>query len=250
MRMRLAALLAIALLAGCSSQPVREGTDPQKSAELNAELGLRYMLQGKNDLALEKLERALRYDPESVTAHHYMAELYRQLDKPVKAEEHYRAALDAKPKASSVRNNFAVFLCSRGDYELAMDQFEKVLENPVYDKIAKVYENMGLCMREKGVAEGAEGYFREALQRDPKLAKSLFAMAELSFQGGEALSARGYLQRYESVARHTPESLWLGVQVERALGDQDAVASYGMLLEGRFPDSVQTKRYREQAADD
>lgn len=250
MRRSAIALVLALLVAGCTSQPVREGTDPEKSAALNAELGLRYMLQGKNDLALEKLERALRHDPESVEAHHYLAELYRRLDKPGKAEDHYREALGLDPKASAVRNNFAVFLCDRGDYDAAMRQFERVLDNPVYDKTAKVYENMGLCMRDKGEPERGEPYFRKALERDPELAKSLLAMAELSFQKGEALSARGYLQRYGAVTRHTPESLWLGVRVERELGDRDAMASYGMLLEGRFPDSVQTRRYREQVSDD
>lgn len=250
MRRLLTLTLVLLVLGGCASQSVREDANPRKSAELNAELGLRYMLQGKNDLALEKLERALRFDPESATAHHYLAELYRRLGRSEKAAGHYREALDLDPDNSSTRNNYAVFLCSEEAYDEALEQFETVLDNPVYNKAANVYENMGLCMRQKGDAERAERYFRKALERDPELQKSLYAMAETTFRQGNALSARGYLQRYQAAARHTPESLWLGVQIERALGDRDAMASYGMLLEGRFPDARQTERYRELVADD
>lgn len=237
-----ALLLVLAVLAGCSSSPVRQA-DNLKSAEVNAELGLRYMLQGKNDLALEKLNRALEQDPKSATAHHYLAELYRRLDEHEEADLHYRRSVDLDPQDSSARNNYGAFLCGRRRYAQAEKQFLAVLKNPVYPGRAQTLENLGLCMREAGEQEKAEEYFRKALQADPRLPQALFVMAELSLARGNALSARAYLQRYAEAAPHTPQSLWLGIRVERLLGDKDMAASYGMLLKNNFPDAEETGLY-------
>jgi type IV pilus assembly protein PilF len=35
--------------------------------------------------------------------------------------------------------------------------------------------------------------------------------------------------------------LWLGIRIERLLGDKDAEASYAMLLRRKYPNSEQTK---------
>jgi type IV pilus assembly protein PilF len=45
------------------------------------------------------------------------------------------------------------------------------------------------------------------------------------------------------VAPHTPHSLWLGIQIERVLGDRNALSSYGMLLRNNFPAAEETKLY-------
>jgi type IV pilus assembly protein PilF len=51
------------------------------------------------------------------------------------------------------------------------------------------------------------------------------------------MAAKGYFERYKQVASHTPESLYLGVQIEQKLGDSEAADNYAMLLRGKFPDS-------------
>ena len=67
-------------------------------------------------------------------------------------------------------------------------------------------------------------------------------MAELSFELERHLQARGYLQRFEDAARrHTARTLWLGIRIERALGDRDAEASYALQLEKNFPDAKETQ---------
>ncbi len=66
-------------------------------------------------------------------------------------------------------------------------------------------------------------------------------MAELSFEAEQYLAARGYMQRYEQVSRHNSRSLWLGIRIERKLGDKDAVSSLAMLLKANYPDSPETR---------
>lgn len=244
---RVVLLMSLSLflvLGGCSSSPVRDGVNVEKAAQANAELGLRYMMQGEYEVAMTKLKRALSYDSNHVAANHYIAELYRRLGRNEDAEKHYRRALNyAEGDASSLHNNYGIFLCSQDRFDDGVEQLEKVLDNPVYPQRDQVYENIGLCVERKGDHDKAEEYLRKGLQLNPRMPKSLLAMARLTFAKKNYLSTRAYLQRFAEVARHTPESLWLGIQVERILGDKNALASYGLSLKGNFPDAPETKLY-------
>lgn len=235
-------------LTGCSgsSIAVKEGVDVKKAAAANAELGLRYMLQGNNEVAMTKLQRALEFDDSYGPAHHYIAELYRRLNRPADAEDHYEDALRySEGDTSLLHNNYGAFLCGQQRYKEGERQFRMVLENPVYPRRDQVFENMGMCMLRRPDLKKAEEYLRTALQINPRLPGALLAMARVSFDEKNYMSSRAYLQRFQSETKPTPESLWLGIQVERILGDKDALASYGLALKGRFPDAQETKLYLE-----
>ena len=66
-------------------------------------------------------------------------------------------------------------------------------------------------------------------------------MSGISYDLERYLPSRGYLQRYLEIAKHTPKSLWLGIRIERELGDRDALASYALQLENGYPDSQETR---------
>ncbi|QKT02718.1 type IV pilus biogenesis/stability protein PilW [Ectothiorhodospiraceae bacterium 2226] len=235
--------MLIVLLAGCASKGPRE--EQSGPAELNAELGLAYMQQGELELALNKLQRALQHNPRLDRAHHYLAELYRRLDEPEKAEQHFARAVRLAPRDAALHNNYGVFLCSQGEYQRASKHFHTALRNPVYNAPAQTYENLGVCSKRNGDAEQAASYFRSALQLDPHLPTALVALMELKYEQGEHLEARRYLQRYREVGPHTAETLWLAVRNEYALGDQNAVSSLRMQLNNRFPDSDEARLMRE-----
>ncbi|MGD8312277.1 MAG: tetratricopeptide repeat protein, partial [Gammaproteobacteria bacterium] len=102
----------------------------------------------------------------------------------------------------------------------------------------------GVCaMRIPDLAK-AEEFFRQALKHDPNFAPALLNMARLSLAQENYMSARGYLQRYEQVAEHDPESLWLAIRTEYALGNHEAWGRFAVMLKSRFPDSEQAERLR------
>lgn len=240
-----ALMLLLALNAGCSSDPVRESANPAKAADLNAQLGLRYMLNGHNDVAMEKLQKALRYMPDHAAAHHYLAELYRRNDKPEKADDHYQEALDKTPDDSSLLNNYGVFLCSQQRAEDAEEYFLRVIDNPVYRDKASVYENLGLCFRQESKLAKAEKYFRMALSENQRMLKSLISLSEINFEQENMLSARAYLQRFLALTEQTPRTLWLGIRIEKALGDYGAAMQYARELLREFPESAEANAYKE-----
>lgn len=235
--------LAIAVSACSSSSDFRQlPGNESKPAAINTQLGIAYMQDNKPSLALASLQKALRQDPDLALAHNAIAVLYQQLGEYDKADYHFRRAVDLEPGDSDAQNNYGAFLCRQGRIKEAERHFQAALNNPLYNHPEQAYFNWGFCAVKAKDDVKAASYLRQALQRDPKYAPALLEMARLSYRQKQYLNARGYLQRYQAVASPTADSLWTGIEIERALGDRNAVASYALLLKSKYPDSDQTRK--------
>ncbi len=240
----------VLMMAGCAGAP-REDTDAAvpsvtTAAEANAALGLGYMRQGNYGEALRKLKRALKQDPDSVRAHHYIAELYNRLGETELAGKHFARALKLSPRDASLRNNYGVFLCTQKRYAEAEEQFQVAVRDPLYAGRAESYENAALCALHAGDEEKAESYFHAALKLNPRMPKSLFKLAEINYRKQRYLPARAYLQRYEAIAPAVAEILWLGFRIEKAKGNEEAAATYARRLEQSYPDFAPWRQYQKE----
>ena len=234
----------VLLLGACSATPTRV-VDNQHAAQANVDLGVAYFREGRLQLAMDYLRRAIELDPNLATGHASIAMLYERLGEVELADRHYRRAITLAPRDSRAHNNFGQFLCQQNRLQEADEHFRKAVADPLYDTPEVTYTNAGICARRVPDLVRAEEYFRKALERNPFYPIALLQMLQLSHDQGEYLRARAYLQRYQQVSRHGPESLWLGIRVEHALGDRNAVSSYGLALRNNFPDAPQTRAYLE-----
>ncbi|WP_438970348.1 type IV pilus biogenesis/stability protein PilW, partial [Methylophaga sp.] len=239
-------------LTACNStgntRPEYVAPDP-KAAEINMRLGLNYMQRGDYAIALDKLEKALKQNPNLPSAHNTIALLYQQLGENDKAEAHFLEAVERAPKYSEAQNNFGVFLCQQRRYEDAEQRFLKAIENPLYNSKAMALENAGLCVSRIPDLEKAEAYFRKALQLQPTLSKSLLQMATINYGQQNYLQSRAYIQRYQQASGWTAQSLLLAIKIENKLNDQDAVSSYSLILRSRFPDSDEMRMLNQGLID-
>ena len=238
--------LLCALELGCASVPDSDVTVPpggsiNELAIVNTQLGLGYLRAGQMNLAWDRLNTALQADPDYAMAHNGMALVYDRLNEPTKAEKHFKRAVELDPSDSAAQTNYGVFLCDHKRIDEGEKYFMMAVENPLYDKPAIAYTNAGMCKLRADDPSAAETYFRAALRADPRFGVALLNMAQLSFDNGQYLPARAYMQRYEEVSRHNSRSLWLGIRIEKELGDKDAVSSFAMLLKASYPDSPETR---------
>ncbi|MGH6634823.1 MAG: type IV pilus biogenesis/stability protein PilW [Gammaproteobacteria bacterium] len=232
----------VMVLASCSKAVVRDSDyTPAQLADVNMKLGVAYMEEGRYDVALNKLQKAVEADANFAAAHSMLGVLYNRMGKMDAAEEHYRRSVDLDPQDSLALNNYGQFLCQKGKTAEGIKMFLQALEDPAYASSEAAYTNAGTCSLLAKDPKQAETYFRKALRVNPGVAVALYQMADLSFKKKEYLAARGYLQRYQEVAPHDAQSLWLGIRVERELGNQDAEASYALSLRSKFPDSQETR---------
>ncbi len=244
--MRGAGLTTLVLLAACATHSASNVPTPTQGSGAKADtpsdtyvkLGIGYLQQGKRDLALSNLQRALELDDRSSSAHNAIAGLYEKLGEINLARRHYERAVRLNPRDSAAQNNFGTFLCKHNKLQKAEQHFLEAIKNPLYETPELAYENAGQCATDRAKAEH---YFRSALQINGKLPESLYQMALLSYEQQKYPAARAYLQRYSEAAQHSSRSLWLGIRVERELGDKNSLASYSLLLKGKFPESEETK---------
>ncbi len=237
-------LMSVMLLTACnpaagpsSDQNIRpsRGTNEVTAANLN--LAIAYLKEGKYEDALEKLEKARAADPDHPATYNVLGLLYQQINDPKKAEQYFKKALSLYSNDSSTLNNYGNFLCQQNRLEEAEATFLKAANNPLYQTPEIAVTNAGLCLYNNDKKNEAKEYFQRALKINPQIPQALIVMSELSLDDFNYLSARAYLQRFQQVSRHTARSLWLGIQIERELGDKNAVSSYTLLLKNTFPDS-------------
>jgi type IV pilus assembly protein PilF len=69
-------------------------------------------------------------------------------------------------------------------------------------------------------------------------------MQKLNYQNGDFKTAREYQKRFLSVSNPTPESLWIGIQTENALGNEMIVKEFTQLLLDKFPFSNEAKQIK------
>ena len=238
--------LLIMLLPACSiidSIPTTEETT--RTVQNNVDLGVGYLKRGQLDVALEKIQNALDVRWEASDAHTVAALIYERMEKFDQADEHYQYAIEFKPRDGGVLNNYGVFLCRQKRWDEAVSKFITAVKQPNYNTPSQAYENAGACARKIPDLKSAEKYLRLALDGNPKLPTALFEMAEISYDKNNHLLVRAYLQRYQEVASHTSRSLWLGINSERKLGDQQAAAEYAKILQRNFPNSSEFKQLFE-----
>lgn len=240
--------LLVPLLAGCAGGVKKNPNEPSAS-EIYVQKGVQYMENGMLDVALQDLQHAIELDGHNSEAHNAIAVLYERLNRPGDAEAHFRRALSLDSDNASALNNYGRFLCGQEQYEKAMANFKQVIDSKLYKLPWVALTNAGLCARSAGKNEEAEAYLRKALEENPSFPPALLEMAKLSLETRQYLSARAFLQRFEAMVEPSPESLWLGIQTEQALGNRPGVADYVQTLRNRFPDSREAAHARKLHSD-
>jgi type IV pilus assembly protein PilF len=233
-------LLAPAVLA--------QGTDPKlDAARINVRLGLEYLRQGQTAIAREKIEKALQQYPRDVGVQMGAGLLYEQLQDPKRAEQHYRQVLRIDSRNPEGQNALGAFLCRNGEPRKGEEIFLQAARNPLYRTPEVAFTNAGVCARRAGRLEQAEQYLRLALAQRNNYSEALVQMAGVSFERGNHMQARAFLQRYLAVAPGTADALLLGFQIEHAIGDVAAAGDYADQLRNRHSSSPETRVVEEFA---
>lgn len=236
-------MILFVLISACASGQTGESDKEsklRKGVESNTFLGLEYMNRGQYEVALGKLKKAIKDDPDYAPAHTVMAVLYEHIGETGLAGKHYKMAYDADPKDGDVNNNYGVYLCQSGEGNRAIKHFRAALDDPFYSTPSIALSNAGSCeLGRRNMAE-ADTYLRRALKIEPELPDALMSMAQLNFEEQNFLKSRAFIQRYESVTSHGPSSLLLAYRIETASGDRKTASQYKITLETNFPDSMET----------
>ncbi len=245
--LRIAAMCACVVLALPAAAEESMTRDQRtKAAAVNTQLALTYMKQGELQAAREKIDKALQQNPRTADTQMAAGFVYDRLGDQRKARNHFEQAVKLGGKDNpDVLNNAAQYFCRKDDRKRGEQYFLQAAESPLNRMPEIAYTNAGLCARADGRPKDAERYFRQALALRPNLPDPLYQLADLFVEASSPLQARAFLERYLAVAPASAASLWLGYQIESALGERAAADGYATRLKDGFPTSAEMGRLLE-----
>ena len=223
-------MLISAFISACVGPKDKDPIPKDEQAALYMKMGMRYLEMGMLRQAKENLELAENIDSGNASIHNGLGALYERLKMFPEAEEQYRKAVALDMDNAGAKNNYGRFLCERGKYQ-------EGLALPLNNRKWFAYTNIGRCELIKGNEKLAEANLRMALQINKSFPPALFEMQKISYHSGKYMSARAFLERYLSVARHIPKTLWYAIQTEKALGNEVLAKGYMKKLYSLFPAS-------------
>lgn len=236
---------ALLVVGAAAAGPSAPSQDPKvTAARLNAQLAIAYLKQNDIATAQEKIDKALTQNPHDPAVQVSAGLVYERLQMLDKADHFFATALRLDARNPDMINTYAVFQCRRGHYAEGQKLFEQAARSPAYTTPEVAYANAGVCARSAKNLPQAEELFRKALAARSDYPDALLQLADISFERGAALAARGLLDRYFNVAQSTAEALFLAVKVERSLGDAQAADRYRSQLQKEFPASEQARQLR------
>lgn len=259
-----AAVLWLASAAGCASSTGGAGADGNRAeivtdsdepevrrrARIRLELAVGYFEQGQTTIALDELKQSLVADPEYAEAYSLRGLIYMRLNDFRFAEESFKKAIALNPQDSNVVHNLGWLLCLQGRYPESFELFSKALSNPQYGERAKTYRALGLCQLRAGLRTEAEASLLKSHEFDAANPVTAFNLATLMFQRGDFVRAQFYVRRLNNSELANAESLWLGVKVERRMGNRDAMLQLAGQLLKRFPQSSEAAAYQRSSFDE
>jgi type IV pilus assembly protein PilF len=235
-----ATVVAISLICGCASQK-RAEKKKEDASTYNTQLGIAYLRQGDIPLAKDKLDRALKENPENPEVHSARAMLFDRMNDHKEADSEYQTALHLAPNDPDVSNNYAVYLCQTGRTDDGVKRFEVVAHNALYRTPWVAYTNAGVCLRTAKRNADAAKNFKQALSLRPNFSEATYQLADLYFTDGNLTDARTQVDTYLGAFEETPDLLLLAVRIARAQNDRVATVLYSRKLRLDFPSSAQAK---------
>jgi type IV pilus assembly protein PilF len=222
-------------------------TDVRRRARIRLELAAKYFENGQASVALDEVKQALATDPTYVDAYNMRGLILMRLNDLAQAEDSFRRAVSMRSGDSNLLHNYGWLLCQQRKYADAEQQFDKALANPAYNARSKTLMARGLCQSSAGKLEDAEQSLLKSYQLDAANPVVSYHLASLMFRRQELTRAQFYIRRLNNGALANSESLWLGIKVERALGDNVAMLQLADQLRKRFPESAELGAYQRGA---
>jgi type IV pilus assembly protein PilF len=92
-------------------------------------------------------------------------------------------------------------------------------------------------MKSDAKSKDAEAFFERALRLEPDEPTALLNLGQIRYSQGNVGEARKLVARYNKLVTPSAESLWLGVRIERKLGERLQEQALANQLRRRFPGS-------------
>jgi type IV pilus assembly protein PilF len=224
--------------------------DTRKRARIRLTLASNYFEQGQTSVALDEIKQSLAADPSYIPAYVLRGLVYMRLNNSVLAEDSFQRALQINPRDGDTLHNYGWFVCESGRHAQAIQLFDRALASPTYGGRVTTYLAKGICQTRAGQLTEAEASFTKSYELDASNPITGYNLAALLYQRGDDNRAQFTIRRINNGEFANAETLWLGIRVERRLGNATVVEQLAQQLGRRYPQSPQWTLYQRGAFDE
>jgi tetratricopeptide (TPR) repeat protein len=141
-----------------------------------------------------RLIELIKRQPDSLNSYVRLAEFLDARGQAELAIDHYHRLLQRQPNCAAAHFNIALLQKKIGDFDAALRSYEKALELEIADA-HEVYSNLGVLYAEMHQSTMAESMYQKALKRAPDYGPALFNLAGLREEQGDRDAAVALYQR-------------------------------------------------------
>lgn len=169
--------LFLAALALASSTALAQG--PAVDAETRFNMALTHLREGRTDMAVDELRKAVKDDPKNAYFHKGLGVAYMQKREFARAVEAFRKALELNPYYSDVRNDLGTALILDGKREEGKREYVAVFNDPTYNAPEVAARNLAQAYFEEKRYDDALNWYRTAVQRNAKYPDAYLGLADV-----------------------------------------------------------------------
>lgn len=209
-----------------------------------------YLDQGDLASAKRHLNNAAGINRNNAEIHSIWGLVYAREGETDLADESFRRSLRIDSNNSQARNNYAAFLFAAGRFEDAYRQLEIVVRDTQYPARAQAFENLGFAALRVERIDEAEAAFLRALKLNPNQVRSVLELAAINLVQQEFEQATRYYRNYLTVLAfynqaQSARSLWIGIQLALAAGNDAERQAYAAELEAAYRTSPEFALYQQ-----
>ncbi|MCA9695692.1 MAG: tetratricopeptide repeat protein [Myxococcales bacterium] len=241
---RIAALLALALLAGCKpaaepNPPPGAGEDESLPEQDPIERAIVLSERGEHAKALEILDAEAAKSPKNHELHYARGVALQALGRGDEAVAALRAALEIKPDFAPAINGVGAFELDARNYKAAAEAFQKAIE--LQPEFVDPRYNLGLALAGAGELDKAEQALAGARELAPEDVDVALALADIKGKRGDL---EGAIEAARAVAEKNADDpgvrMAYGEILYRAEKYAEAVPEFEAALKAR-PEAVNAR---------
>lgn len=156
-------LILLLFLLSCGSNET-ERSNKLTKAELYYNQGTSNLVKKEYTEALEMLLKAAEMAPGDTRVHNNLGMSYYFKQQFPLAEKHFNEAIKLDPKNSDARNNLASLYYEKGELDKAMNEYQNIVNDLVYQHQYRIHYNLALIYLKKNKTYEAESELELALK--------------------------------------------------------------------------------------
>lgn len=143
--------------------------DPSHAESLHL-LGVLYHQNGRHDLALDLISRAITINSRIAFYHSNLGSVLRRLGRLDQAARSFRKAISLNPDYAEAHNNLGLTLQELKKFDEALSCFQRAAS--LKADFPEVYNNLGNLMGDKGQSNDAVSFYQKAIELRPNYSEA------------------------------------------------------------------------------